>query len=653
MANSNYFTPLDGDGNPILDESGNPITAVSPANTEPDKLPDRVNLDKSTETDQTSIQDQYATNLMAALGIDLGPRSWLAIGEARADAVETQSSESQQAISDILSGKKEKEISDHIDANVQKIGELITSLVAPQLPTATVIKKDVDIRIAQHERMLKSGEFATLPNPLTGKPYTAEEFGKMIDDEKKSAYIDAGVATDPLEVLGTIAAQLINIRDADKYAIIPEKLRQERFNITKDNYMKNIDFQNQKVIMRIQQLGRQTEWLQDAWKTEAGIRNQQLLNIYDNEEQFKRLRFQIDNQNWREAVTEGNDILNNIAKLPPEQIEAAYNRYNSMASFVNKHSNGDVTMKTYTPEEIKDISVKAWARERERVIGTILDWVWKFRNKWENVTPTDRKDIETTLRGYGNFLNPATGKFEPLTLNDIAFAANGFNRLSPATQIKIEANRLRQESLDIVDRHNREMEKFAGMNAGSNRIRADAYAKDVENDFSLGKAKIANGDGISFSDFKSLQSIRTSITDLVKKRSIVDNAVRTGTLSTLLHDSDGPGWKKGDAWSLKDAAEYLKISSNSIHGLSQLMLETYTNYALPLLKARAESVGQSFSEKEMMNPDKFSIFLQETGMDAHTANKYAKEIYDNIMKNYSTGNVAGAGVGAGGKTGGK
>ena len=612
--------------------------------------------DASTDSNIPYVAGDPIRNLddiLKTLGIELDPATYLEIGKERAKQKSNDQSTAGQIVGDIISGKAQDKIQAQIDNNNHLMNGLIESLTPPTIPTEAAIKRDIDIKIAQYQRNLDDGSFANIPNPMTGKNYTRDEYKKYVDDYRSSAYIEAGTAKDPFETIGTALLQLMDRRNADKYMSIPDRLKEERFKIYKDNYMKNIDFQNQKVIMKMQQLGKQTEWLQDAWKVEASFRNQNLLNVYDNEQQMGRLKFQIDNQNWQLAIKESGDILNNINKLQPEQMESALNRYNVMAAFANNHSNGEVSMKVFTPQEVKNMTDKAWTRERERVIGTVLDWVWKYRNKWENVTPEDRKQLESFLKTYGNFYNPNTDKFEPLTLANIAFAASGFNRLTPNTNIKIEANRLREITINNVDRHNREMEKFAGTNATANLIRANAYALDVENDFNIAKTKIANGEDVTGKDFKSLTSVRNSITDLVKKRAVVENALKSGSLTTLLHDSDGPGWKKGDSWNAKDAAEFLKISNNSIVGLSKLMLETFSNYAIPILRARAESVGQVFDNNKFLNANYFSKMLQEAGIDSHTANKYSKEFYDDYMKSLATAPGAGSVMGAGGGKGGK
>ncbi len=177
--------------------------------------------------------------------------------------------------------------------------------------------------------------------------------------------------------------------------------------------------------------------LKEMYKYERDWTERKASAVWENNQALERLNLQLTNGNWETATKEADDIVQNLSKLPPEQIEAAMLRYNNLASFANRLNS--LGMKVYTSDEVKAVVHEGKLRERDRVITQVVNQMLVQRNNWETATPDDIAKFDAFLKAFGPQLDPNTGKERVLTVKDLPIVT-AFNRLKPKTQEEIRSH---------------------------------------------------------------------------------------------------------------------------------------------------------------------------------------------------------------------
>lgn len=442
-------------------------------------------------TPQTDHLSEWLADPLKALPHvqnDISEDTYLRLNTAWTERRIKLNSEMYDGLEDLLSGRLQETLEKDAKATEEQIDKILSELSTPLQLRPSELKKRVGEDIQRMEHELETGDFARRINPETGENYTQQEWADEVKWARKHAFIEAGLDVNPNEAGAVLLAQLLDPENARSYYGAHRQLQEERLKVYQDDVVRAWD-QKQKIqTLRLQRLSQMEGWLRERAEKDLDRQDAWRRAIWENNQNMDRFQQQIQNGNWQLAIREANDVLSGIGSLHPNLVEGALQRYNNMARFANSLKDGGTEpLQIFEPEQVNSIVNEAERRQRESIIAKVNDDIYKFKSKWENMTPDDIKGLNSYLRTFGPLFNPNTGKKEVLTADDVALAA-GFNRLTPRTQ---EAVRHNQQTEKNTQSRTQSQERIANQN---NQTRIGIAAQNNATRVSTALLRVSQGD---------------------------------------------------------------------------------------------------------------------------------------------------------------
>jgi hypothetical protein len=512
-----------------------------------------------TQSTKPDIYDIPEIRDFKNLGSTLGPEGYLQLGVQRSRIARNETEALNDYTRRVLDGSIEREIKQKLDEGEQKLQAMIDQLGKAFVdPTTASMEDELDLEIRTMESMqpwtlaglsetdlkaLDPERLEMMKDPATGQFYTQEQWTKLVREAKRNKgnkLVDQGAKIDPYEAAASVIFQLIDPNSADVIASVPEKLRQQRFEMYRNQKVRDFESDQKLKMNKLQLLSSKYANLQDLYKDEMRRSDGWAAQIYKTEQDWNTLNFQVEQRKWTEAMDTANSILTNLQKLPPEQIKENLYRYNNLASYVNSIENKDV-LKVYDDGDIANVYTEAKRKRTQETMKLVTDLILPMRMKWEMYkTDPDSNDLQfinQTLAAYGPQYIATEGVDRVLTINDLAIL-KAFNRPTANTVTQREKTASQER-----------------MNKDDNKTKQDIATQNnqTKKDIEASKPKPENKESKKWQD--KLKQEEVKYNGLVAKyNDAIDKAKSTLGVTTLPSK-----FTPGQIFKLKNAGLYSQL----------------------------------------------------------------------------------------------
>lgn len=493
--------------------------------------------------------------------LGISPVGYIDLIKTRTQREQGENSANEDFFKRIVSGEELAQVEANLAETRAKAEKLIDDIANAFVPNVDKSYLESDLEAEFQERMSISDiELAKKTNPLTGKPYTRDEWVSGMKTWRKDEAVRRGLKVDPYEAAGAAFAQLIGLATGQGDVVVSsataaEEERLRRLEMQQAATVRKLEAgfaaKNAQLKYVLSQVDNGMDLYRMAKQNQAAAAN----SLWENEQQNKRLKTQIDAGQFELATREAGDILGNLRLLPSDQVKSAAQRYNTMATYANSVSDKGEVLKVLTDQEVLNLEREASYRETQKLKADFNDFVYKFRGNWENVTEVDKQAMLKQLQSEGpKWVRNADGDWVQrlLTLDDVAVVAEGFNRLTPTTQLS-------KDKLDELKRQFDKKLEFEGQQAQLDRLN-DLKIADIRKSAAIAVAqertraasmKLFQGSGLSNLELEGLEGAFKdavgNIADLDSSISEWVGHLKKGTYSGVINPATNQAYTAAQA----------------------------------------------------------------------------------------------------------